>query len=250
MERPCQPFLGGWNGDVSTTLSPLRMLVSNAYLLVGNRRPVLVDTGARVDARRLRAGLAAAGVEPRDLGLILHTHVHSDHFGNTAEMAAIAGCPVAYHPADGFLARQGHNGSLRGVHVGGRLLARVLGNIPFRPREADIAATDGLRLTDFGLEATVLHTPGHTAGSISVLLDDGDAIIGDLLMGGVAGGTFWRGRPSLHYFAEDLPMAMKSLDRILGLASGLLHVGHGGPLTHGAVVRWRADHQRAMGSDL
>jgi glyoxylase-like metal-dependent hydrolase (beta-lactamase superfamily II) len=115
------------------TIHPLRLRYSNAYLLVGER-PILVDTGSRGDAPRIEAALAAVGVTLRDLSLVLHTHVHSDHFGNTAEFAAKAGCPVSYHPADQMLAVQGNNGSLQGIGLRGRVLARLCAHLPFHSR--------------------------------------------------------------------------------------------------------------------
>lgn len=224
-----------------SVIHPLRLRYSNAYLVIGER-PILVDTGSRGDAPHVVAGCAAKGVKLRDLALILHTHVHSDHFGNTADVAAEGGCPVAYHPGDRSLAIRGDNGPLRGVGLGGRILARLLSHLPFRSLAADIDASDAMRLDEFGIAASVLHTPGHTPGSISVLFDSGDAIIGDVIMGGYAGGVIRPSQPNFHYFAEDLPGAMASLDRILAMTSGRLFVGHGGPLNHKAVVKWRRRH--------
>jgi glyoxylase-like metal-dependent hydrolase (beta-lactamase superfamily II) len=218
-----------------------RLRVSNAYLVVGDR-PILVDTGSRGDAARIEAGCAAAGVRMADLALILHTHVHSDHFGNTAHFAARIGCPVAYHEADAGLVAQGHNGRIRGVGLRGRLLAPLVSGVPFERAAADISPCEGMRLDEFGVAGAILHTPGHTAGSVSVMLDSGDAIIGDVIMGGYAGGAIWPSRPNFHYFADDLPGAMASLDRILTATSGRLFVGHGGPLHHQAVKKWRRRH--------
>ncbi|MGB8853545.1 MAG: MBL fold metallo-hydrolase [Pirellulales bacterium] len=224
---------------------PLRLRYSNAYLVIGER-PILIDTGSRGDAAAIVAGCAKAGVGIRDLAVILHTHVHSDHFGNTADLAVEACCPVAYHPGDRRLAKQAHNGLLRGVGLRGRILARMLSDLPFRQRVADLDAEGGLRLDSFGVAAVVLHTPGHTPGSISVVFDSGDAIIGDVIMGGYAGGAIRPKRPNFHYFADDLPVAMASLDRILAATSGRLFVGHGGPLQHADVQRWRTSSARAQ----
>ena len=44
-------------------------------------RPILVDTGSQGDAARIVTGCAAAGVSIHDITLVLHTRVHSDHFG-------------------------------------------------------------------------------------------------------------------------------------------------------------------------
>ena len=224
-----------------SVIHPLRLRYSNAYLVVGVR-PILVDTGSRGDAPKIVAGCAAAGVKIRDLALILHTHVHSDHFGTTADLAAEAGCPVAYHPGDRPLAIRGNNGPLRGVGLRGRILARLVAHLPFDTRAADIDAEEGSRLDVFGVSGSIRHTPGHTPGSISVLLDSGDAIIGDVIMGGHAGGAILPLQPNFHYFADDLAGAMASVDRILAETSGRLFVGHGGPLNHEAVVKWRRRH--------
>lgn len=225
-----------------TTVHPIRLRYSNAYLLVGERRPVLVDTGSRGDARRIEAACDALGVKVSDLGLILHTHVHSDHFGNTVALAAAAKCPISYHPADRALAEQGHNGRLQGIGTRGRVLSHLLSHLPFQTASLDLPAFEGQRLDEFGVAATILHTPGHTPGSISVLTDDGDAIVGDMLMGGHVGGALWPSRPYFHYFADDLSLAMDSVDRVLRASCRRLFVGHGGPLAHGAVARWRASH--------
>lgn len=224
-----------------SVIHPLRLRYSNAFLVVG-ARPILVDTGSRGDAAKIAAGCAAAGVKIRDLALILHTHVHSDHFGNTVDLAAEAGCPVAYHPGDRPLAIRGDNGPLRGVGLRGRILARLLADLPFRTCAADIDAEDGVRLDEFGITGSVLHTPGHTPGSISVVLDSGEAIIGDVIMGGWVGGAIRPSKPNFHYFADDLPTAMTSVDRILAATSGRLFVGHGGPIAHDVVKRWRASN--------
>lgn len=222
-----------------TAIHPLRLRLSNAYLLVGDHRPILVDTGSPGDERKIEAACAAVGVNPRDFALIVHTHVHSDHFGTTAHFAALARCPVCYHEDDRELAAQGHNGSLRGVGLRGRLMAPLFARTPFKSVPADLPATEGRRLDDFGVAATLLHTPGHTRGSISIVLDDSNAIVGDVLMGGYAGGRFRPGKPNFHYFAHDPALAMRSLDRLLTMTRGKLHVGHGGPLTHADVTRWR-----------
>jgi hypothetical protein len=71
-------------------------------------------------------------------------------------------------------------------------------------------------------------------------MDSGDAIVGDMLMGGYAGGAVLPSRPNFHYFADDLPLSMDSLDRVLRVSSGRLFVGHGGPVAHAAALRWRA----------
>ncbi|MCB0187293.1 MAG: MBL fold metallo-hydrolase [Caldilineaceae bacterium] len=210
-------------------LIPIKLRLSNAYLMLGER-PILIDTGSPGEGKTLVKILRQHGVAVTDLSLILHTHVHSDHVGSTQALLAQAVAPVAFHQDDLPLARHGTNGKLTGVGLRGRVMAPLFANRPFDAPTADLWLTEGMRLDAYGVQGTVLHTPGHTPGSVSVLLDDGQAIVGDLLMGGYMGGILWPTKPNPHYFTADLAQNRASLQRILKLATHTLYVGHGGPL--------------------
>lgn len=220
----------------------IKLRLSNAYLILGDR-PVLVDTGSPNETEATRVQLRRSNVEFSDLALILHTHVHSDHMGSTAEIMAEASCPVAYHPLDQPIVDQSHNGVLKGVGLRGKVMARFFSNSRFDAVTANLRLFDGMSLSEFGINATVVATAGHTPGSVSVLLPSGNAIIGDLLMGVIMGGALLLSRPNFHYFTDDIERAMESIDLILSRASRDLYVGHGGPLSHAAVKAWRLQNQ-------
>ena len=90
--------------------------ISNCYLLLGER-PVLVDTGAPGDLKRILAALKHAGIAPKDLSLILLTHGHSNHAGCAAELKRRGAPQVALHAGDVTLVRQGRNGVLAAQDV-------------------------------------------------------------------------------------------------------------------------------------
>ncbi len=216
----------------------LRLRFSNAYLLVG-ARPILVDTGSPNETKAIWAQLRQYNVNFSDLALIIHTHVHSDHMGSTAEIVAEAKCPIAYHPADQPIVTRSHNGRLKGIGMRGWIMSRIFSDAKFEAANADFQLHEDMSLEPFGCDASVLETPGHTHGSISIVTAKGDAIVGDVLMGGFAGGNLLPTKPNYHYFAEDVDQTLRSIDKILARASGSLFVGHGGPLTHRAVTSWR-----------
>ena len=216
----------------------LKLRLSNAYLIRGTK-PILVDTGTIGELETIRRKLRVLEVEFSDLALLLHTHVHSDHFGNTAKIAAEAKCPVAFHGNDQAIVDRATNGRLLGVGLRGRVMAKVFSEASFNRVKADLFVSNGMSLSDYGCDATIVETPGHTPGSISIITPEGDAIIGDVIMGGWMGGLLMPGKPNYHYFAEDLPLAMKSLDAILAKTTRTLYVGHGGPLAHARVQAWR-----------
>ena len=219
-------------------IHPIKLRLSNAYLVIGEF-PVLVDTGAPGDAATLRKFFSEQSLDLADLRLIVHTHVHSDHMGSTLELTRRQNIPVTFHQADQRLADRGDNGRLHGIGLRGKMMSPLFSGAKFAPVPADFFSEDGMRLDEYGISARVVHTPGHTAGSLSVIMDDGDAIIGDVIMGGYLGGQFLATRPNWHYFAEDFQTNQRSLDRLLAETSGKLYVGHGGPVSQERVKRWR-----------
>jgi glyoxylase-like metal-dependent hydrolase (beta-lactamase superfamily II) len=108
--------------------------------------------------------------------------------------------------------------------------------------EPDLALEEGMDLKSYGLAGRVIATPGHTAGSVSVLLDGGDAVAGDLLVGGYLGGLLSPRVPGYPYFAEDLRALRASIRKLLAGAPGRVYVGHGGPLDGESIrKRWAVE---------
>ena len=206
----------------------IKLPFSNAYL-VKDRKAILVDAGAPNQADKIFAAVQKAGVSPGDISLILHTHGHFDHAGSTAELKRRLGVPTAVHASDAFMLRKGINGEIKPRNFEARLVMALVPN-SFEPSEPDILLEEEMTLTDFGIDGKVLFTPGHTKGSIS-LLSQNEAIIGDLLMGGWAGGAVFGSHPNYHYYIDDLAQLHASLKKILSYTPSTLFVGHGGPLT-------------------
>ncbi len=182
--------------------------ISNCYLLLGEK-PVLVDTGAPGDLKRILAGLKSAGVAPKDLALILLTHGHSDHAGCAAELRRRTGAQIAVHQGDVPLARAGRNGVIVVQDWLGRVL-RPYVDEEFEGFEPDLVFQEGIALEPYGLRGRVLPTPGHTPGSVSVVLANGEALIGDVLRGSLV----WSNKAREHYFCNDPERNQRSIVRL------------------------------------
>lgn len=216
-----------------TQVTKIQLRLSNAYL-IQDERAILVDSGSPGESQAILKALAGAGVDASSLSLLLHTHGHSDHAGSTAELRRLSGAPVAIHTADAAMLRSGRNGPLPPTRLESRLIKPFVDK-PFPAVKPDFVFDSELDLTPYGVDGRVVMTPGHTAGSVSVLLASGEAIVGDVLMGGLMGGTFQAGKPNLHYFVQDPGQLRQSLAFLLAQPLHTLYVGHGGPLSMEAV---------------
>src|SRR5687767_7162587 len=167
----------------------------NSYLLIGER-VVVVDTGVPGNAKRVLRALARRGLKPQDVALIVVTHGHADHAGDAAALRDRTGAPIV--GGDAAMTIRGHNDRLRPTGPAGRRILPFIGQ-DYPSFVPDLRVEGELDLHPFGVAGRVLATPGHTPGSLVVVLDDGQAITGDL----VRGRFLARKRPTLHYFHAD-----------------------------------------------
>jgi len=197
----------------------------NAFLIRGTR-PVLVDTGFPGSAPKILAALQREGYKPWELALIIITHAHLDHTGSTAALAGATGAPVLVHAGEAEYLSTGTSAPVIPVSLAGRLLRFMIGMHAPAP---DLAVSPVIRidapyrLDAFGIDGTIIPSPGHTNGSLSVCLANGEYIAGDLITG-----MFPPHRPRLPIFAEDEGSAKQSIRALLDTPSATIYAGHGG----------------------
>lgn len=229
LARPSGP------GTSITVIQTLRLRMSNVHLVVGKTGPVLIDTGSPGESDRILDWIKGLGL-PAPVTIIL-THGHADHAGSAAELRRRTGARLCLAPGDWKMAAAGQNGPLGPVRLSAVLLQHLV-PARFEPFVPDVALDGSVKMADLGLDATLLATPGHTAGSVSLIFRDGEAVIGDVLMGGHMGGLLRPQHPRAHYFAQDAAENRKSLSRLLSHGAKRLHVGHGGPLNAETLQEW------------
>ena len=197
----------------------------NCYLVRAGDGFVLIDTGKPEKRSELEAELARAGCTPGRLKLIVLTHGDYDHAGNAAYLRETHRAKIAMYRDDSErVARGDWSLNLKPKPDKFGLLFRAVSLFvrpgPFDTFVADLYLEDGQGLSDYALDATVLHLPGHTKGSIGVLTSNGDLFCGDLL-------DSMMGKPGLEFFIDDMVAAQRSLQRLRDLDVVLVHPGHG-----------------------
>lgn len=212
---------------------PLRY--SNAYLVI-DQQAILVDAGFPGDSDAIERAITRAGLAPHDITLLVHTHGHIDHVGATSVLQHRHGMPVAIHQADAPNLVTGSNGVVKPRNMEARLVAAMLVK-PFDAVTPDIVLSEEMSLHAYGIDGQVIFTPGHTKGSLSLLLGNGEAIVGDVMMGGWMGGVLRPQHPNYHYFVDDWDDVQRSITRLLTHAPTRWYVGHGGPLAYARVAR-------------
>jgi hydroxyacylglutathione hydrolase len=200
---------------------------ANAFVIRG-KRPVLIDTGYPGSAPAIIDKLHENGVDPDWLSLIVITHGHADHFGSAAEIKKRTGAPVAVHKLDAEALIKGQDPSLKPTGFIGRMLVPMLerrGPAKAPPVRPDVLIGEELDLKKYGVDGKVIHTPGHTPGSLSVVLPNGEFIVGDLIMRGML--RFWQ--PNYPLFADSMPQVDKNIKLILRKKPSKIYCTHGGP---------------------
>jgi glyoxylase-like metal-dependent hydrolase (beta-lactamase superfamily II) len=199
----------------------------NAYVVKGNAGFVLINTGMSSNRVTLEREFRAAGCGPGDLRLIVITHGDPDHSGNAAYLRAKYGAKIAMHKAEAAGVERGNMFLSRGRLPPLRRMMKPLMRL-FRLRKRDrftpdLFLEDGDRLTGYGLDATILHVPGHSAGSIAVLTDEGTFFSGDFLEN--------RTRPSVATLVDDAEALEASFKRVKKLNIRIVYPGHGKPFS-------------------
>jgi hydroxyacylglutathione hydrolase len=216
------------------TVVPVSLGFVKAFLVRG-RRTILVDTGMRGSGKKILAALEHAGVKPRSVSLVLITHGHADHFGGVRELAPLLKCPVAIHVGDAEALRSGAQKAYKPVGAVAAALMKIgpagRKQAPLPVFKPDVVIRRTFDLAPYGVAGTVESTPGHTPGSVTVYLGNGEAIIGDLLRGSFTAAH----APRYPFVAEDLVEVRRSIGRLLDRKPTKIWTSHGGPLEADAV---------------
>jgi glyoxylase-like metal-dependent hydrolase (beta-lactamase superfamily II) len=196
----------------------LKMLVvgpfaSNCYIVGSetSKQGIIIDPGA--EAKRILKAVNDLGLM---IPLIVATHVHIDHVGALISVKEATGAKFAMHEAE----------AEAGLGMFSRMLSTMMGGSFSQLPKPDKLLKDGDTIDINGLHFTVLHTPGHSPGGIS-LYGNGVVFSGDTLFNYGIGRTDF---PGCSY--EQIMGSIH--DRLMNLPDDtIVYPGHGPATTIG-----------------
>jgi len=213
-------------------LTPARC---NIYVVTRNSRSVMVDTGISFDRARIEHALAKKGLVPEAVVL---THTHFDHAGNAAWFAREYGAEVVVQEAESRYLAAGDTPIPEGTYAVTRGLVslgkKVAPMFRYEPCRADHIFSETFDLNRFGINGYIIHTPGHSPGGATVVIDDVVAIAGDSIIGTTPGKPF----PP---FADDVDLLLRSWRKIIDTGCVTFLPGHGKPVSRDEII---AEYER------
>jgi len=196
---------------------------SNSYLVEQpDGKLTLVDCGFQPNGEKILAEVASMGRKPADVTMIVLTHGHQDHSRGAAKLKGATGARLAAHESEvDYITQKNRYPPPKG---GMRAMAALLGAfVKVAPAEVDVRLKEGDKVG----RLEVVHTPGHTPGSI-VLLDpatksvfSGDTVVSE--KEGLSGPN--------SSFTMDMDEAKRSVVKISALSFETVLPGHGDPFT-------------------
>jgi glyoxylase-like metal-dependent hydrolase (beta-lactamase superfamily II) len=209
--------------EVEEGLHAVRLIGSSAFLVVDDEL-TLIDAGHRGSIVALRRYLSGIGRDLSEITRIVCTHGHPDHIGGVHEIARASGAQVFMHPADMERLRI----RLSEVFTGRPRPGAIIAYLTRAPADATPLADGDLLPGLGGLQ--VIHTPGHTPGSVCLYSPSRRiVIVGDILQRLHGQVTY----PN-QIFTDDMPLARRSIARLAELDIETILFSHYPALREGA----------------
>lgn len=207
---------------------------ANVFLIVGERL-TLVDAGLRGSLRAIENYVRKIGRDMAEIDMVVLTHHHTDHAGGLGELRRKYSVRVATHEAEiPYVEGRLPAGHSVGGGPRGAILEAIEPFIRVEPARVDVTLRDGSEIDLLG-GTRVVHTPGHTMGSICLYIRSRRlALVGDAFSI-----KPWGLELPTPVSTVDMALARRSLYRLAGLDLRIICPSHGSPFVGDASGRIR-----------
>ena len=204
-----------------STIERIKCGNGNVYLVSEGENSVLIDT-----CRESYRDAIIKKCKGKNVRLIILTHGHIDHIQNAAFLSKELNAPIAMQKGDYELTKDNWSEPMSAHSLLGKIIL-MLSKKSFErdkiePFEPLVFLSDGETLDEYGIHATVIELPGHTRGSIGIIVGETDVIVGDALMN--------MAYPTKSPLYGDKAQMVKSAAKIIALGDVTIYFGHGKPV--------------------
>ena len=182
-----------WQTTKGTKILQLLNGRSNVFCLERDGNIILIDTGREKEYKQLTEILTSLHIF--QIQALVLTHTHFDHAENAANLKEKFHPEVIVHSSESVFLFTGDSPLPRGSIFPTRVLVKLFAQrvqpfFHYKGCKSDIRVDTRFDMASFGFNAYLLHTPGHSRGSMSVIVDDEIAIVGDTMYGYIPGSVF------------------------------------------------------------
>ena len=217
---------------MTVRINPVQLGFDCCYILQAADGAIMIDGGMPKQTGSFLKALKRLSMRPEDISLIVLTHGHWDHIGSAKGIKELTGAPVALHGREKDWLEKSLISLPPGVTAWGRLFVSIMAI--FMPlvhidvTAVDIVLDEGeFSLAAYGIPGRIIYTPGHSMGSVSVLLDTGEAFVGDLAMNKFPLCL----SPGLPILAENMQQVKESWKMLLDKGVKTIYPAHGKPFS-------------------
>lgn len=201
---------------------------SNSYLIATPEHNIIVDTGISSSYKRLLFYINSLKLDNNRIDFLILTHTHYDHCQSAAILKQDQHCKIILSENDHVFVAQGFTPLPRGTNFITKIIS-ALGNrilwkrYSYNPFIGDLLFKDHFDFENSHSDIRIIKTEGHSAGSISVIVDNEIAIVGDAMFGVYKNSVF----PP---FADNQKELIKSWEILLNTGCKIFLPGHGGKI--------------------
>lgn len=203
----------------------------NSFLIKTSNNILLIDTGSKLFRKKLVRNIKKI-LDSSKIDFLILTHTHFDHCQNAAFIRREFGGKIVVGKNEEMYTKLGYSPIPKGSNVFTKVLSKIGGRIGrkwfgYESFECDVYVDEDLQLAK---NIVVTSTPGHSRGSISVIIDDNVAVVGDNLFGVFPCSIF----PP---FADDPKEMIRSWQKLVQTGCKLFLPGHGGSISKGLLIK-------------
>lgn len=203
------------------TITHIKGGTDNCYIVSDGKNAILFDTASAANLQQVTDECSKY-----DMKLIVLSHPHFDHAENADALSKKFNIPVAYNEADDGIFDDYNSQPLYSYGLVGFVVLKaslkVLSQTKVARPENRFFVKEGDTLAEYGFpDIKVVELPGHSKGSIGLLVADDAFLVGDALDNWI--------RPAMAHLYTDLEAEKKTVEKICSFGKRTYYYGHGKP---------------------